>query len=113
METEFQKRELVFRIATPAPAMPSRCWPRATNSERIVSSWPRGTPCAVAGVQTGEQARMGECDMRERRTKRPGCRLRTSELRLLMYDNLITTDGGFSHVKSGTVLFTDLIQQLP
>jgi hypothetical protein len=33
METEFQKNGLVFRITTLAPAMPSRCPPRAANPE--------------------------------------------------------------------------------
>jgi len=32
---------------------------------------------------------------------------------VLMHGNLITTEVVFFHVKSGTVLFTDLIQQLP
>ena len=32
---------------------------------------------------------------------------------VLMYGNIITTEVVFFHVKSGTVLFTDLIQQLP
>jgi Domain of unknown function (DUF4336) len=32
---------------------------------------------------------------------------------ILMRGNLITTEAVFFHVKSGTVLFTDLIQQLP
>jgi Domain of unknown function (DUF4336) len=32
---------------------------------------------------------------------------------VLMQGNLITTEAVFFHVKSGTVLFTDLIQQLP
>ena len=32
---------------------------------------------------------------------------------VLMHGNLITTEVIFFHVKSGTVLFTDLIQQLP
>ena len=32
---------------------------------------------------------------------------------VLMHGNLITTEAAFFHVKSGTVLFTDLIQQLP
>jgi hypothetical protein len=30
-----------------------------------------------------------------------------------MHGNLITTEAVFFHIKSGTVLFTDLIQQLP
>jgi hypothetical protein len=32
---------------------------------------------------------------------------------VLMHGNLITTEAVFFHIKSGTVLFTDLIQQLP
>jgi uncharacterized protein DUF4336 len=32
---------------------------------------------------------------------------------VLMHGNLITTEVVFFHIKSGTVLFTDLIQQLP
>lgn len=32
---------------------------------------------------------------------------------VLMYGNLITTEVVFFHVESGTVLFTDLLQQLP
>jgi hypothetical protein len=32
---------------------------------------------------------------------------------VLMQGNLITTEAVFFHVKSGTVLFADLIQQLP